>query len=450
MNLEELQDKTAHARRLGHSYLPEISFSDFPALLNHQKDKTEPYLIYIDKNDHRKELNYKDFCDQVYGVARFMQSHGLSHGDSIAAVSHNHWQTVIQYFAAWLLGLVVVPVNLEEDDPRIADILDDTNVELAFVQADYRKRMNSILESNNLKKLEVVVCDETTENYNTTDGELELPGEPLAESPALIVFTSGTMDDPKGVVLSQRNLLEEARSLGQWNRIDEETRMMGVLPVHHADEIILSLITSFFFGSSVVLNRRFRAGRFFSVIRQEEVHAASVDSNILQLLNDYYENGEETRPQTPTLAHIICSAGPLNLQLIEEFEERMNTRVIHGYGLSETSCGSCFIPLDLHEDAHKKWRSDFDYPSVGVDISVNQIEIHDPDGNALGENERGEIVIRGVNVMKGYYNNRQANEEVFKHGWLRSGDEGFFVQDGIGRNFFFITGKNGKSSSGMK
>jgi long-chain acyl-CoA synthetase len=442
MNLKELQEKIAHARGLGHSHLPEISVSDFPALLERQKYEKEPYLIYIDKNDNRKELNYKKFCEQVYGVARFMQSHGLSHGDSIATISYNHWQTAVQYFAAWLLGLVVVPVNLEEDDGRIANILDDTNVELAFVQADYRKRINSILESNNLKKLEVVVCDETTENYNTADGELKLPEESLAESPALIVFTSGTTDDLKGVVLSQRNLLEEARSIGQWNRIDESIRMMGFLPIHGVNGIVMALIMPFFFGGSVVLNQRFRADSFFPVIQQEKIHVTSVGPKILQLLNDYYKNEEEaTRPQTPTLRHIICTTGLLTMQLIEEFEERTGIRVIHGYGLYEATCGSCFVPLDLDEDAHKKWRSNFNFPSAGVDISVNQMEIHDQEGNVLGEKERGEIVIRGVNVMKGYYNNRQANEEAFRHGWFRSGDEGFFVQDDIGRNFFFIAGK---------
>jgi len=85
--------------------------------------------------------------------------------------------------------------------------------------------------------------------------------------------------------------------------------------------------------------------------------------------------------------------------------------------------------------------NDYGFPSIGVPVPANEMEIHDPDGNPLPEQERGEIVIRGVNVMMGYYNNREANEETFKHGWFRSGDEGFYVKDNQDRPFFFITGR---------
>jgi long-chain acyl-CoA synthetase len=442
MNLQQLQDKIDHARRLGHSDLPEISISDFPALINQYKQVETPCLIYIDEHDNRIELSYLDFCEEVFGVARFLQAHGLRRGDSIATISHNHWQTVIQYFAAWLLGLVVVPVNLDESDERIAYILDNGDVELAFVRAAYRKRIDAILERDDLKNIEVVICEETTGNFSKRTGELKLPQESLEESSALIIFTSGTTGDPKGVVLTQRNLLEDARSIGQWHHVDGSTRMMCVLPIHHVNGTVVTLITPFFFGGSAVLNQRFRVSRFFPIIQQEGVHIVSVVPTLLQFLTNYYVDGNGAeRPETPTLQHIICSAGPLTVQLMEEFEKKMGVQVIHGYGLSETTCESCFVPLDLNKAEHEKWRSSFGYPSIGVDISANQMEIHDQQGNALAENERGEIVIRGVNVMKEYYHNKQANEQAFKYGWFRSGDEGFFVRDDIGRKFFFITGR---------
>jgi long-chain acyl-CoA synthetase len=160
---------------------------------------------------------------------------------------------------------------------------------------------------------------------------------------------------------------------------------------------------------------------------------------LLPFLNSYYADKE--RPKTPSLRHVICGAGPLTVKVMETFEEELGVRVIHGYGLSETTCYSCFVPLDVDEEAHKKWRGEYGYPSIGVDIPANEMQIQDEDGRALGENERGEIVVRGVNVMKGYYNNKEANEEAFKHGWFRTGDEGFFIKDDIGRSFFFITGR---------
>ena len=84
---------------------------------------------------------------------------------------------------------------------------------------------------------------------------------------------------------------------------------------------------------------------------------------------------------------------------------------------------------------------DYGFPSIGVPIVANEMAIHDDSGRALAEMERGEIVIRGANVMKEYYQNPDANEKTFAHNWFRSGDEGFFKRDGAGREFFFITGR---------
>lgn len=440
MNFQKLQDKIEHARSLSHSHLPEISVADFPKLIAAYNDSKASYLTYIDEDDNKEEFTYREFCEKVYGVARFLQYHGLRHGDRIATISPNHWQTVIQYFAAWLLGLVVVPINLGEDDERIAYILENGNVELAFIRADYRKRIAGIFKENDvLKNIEPVICEESIDNFYKAEGDLNLEEDSLAESEALVVFTSGTTGAPKGVVLSQRNLLEDARSIKQWHKIDEQTHMMCVLPIHHVNGTVVTLITPFFAGASTVLNQRFRVSKYFPIIKEERVHIVSMVPTLLQFLNNYYK--EKERPETPTLRHVICGAGPLTVKVMENFEDRLGVRVIHGYGLSETTCYSCFVPLDVDEEEHKKWRSEYGYPSIGVDIPANEMGIHDEDGNSLDENERGEIVIRGMNVMMGYYNNKEANEKAFKYGWFRSGDEGFFIKDDIGRKFFFITGR---------
>lgn len=440
MDYKELQQKIDHARSLTHDALPELPFDDFRELLEKRMTESSTYLVYIDENDNRTEFTYRQFCEKVYGVARHLQNHGLRHGDRIATISHNHWQTVVQYFASWLLGLVVVPVNLGEDDERIAYILENAKVELAFIRKEYRGRISNIFSDNDaLKNIETILCEETVYNYWDKEGELKLEDASLAGSEALIVYTSGTTGPPKGVVLSQRNLLEDARSIADWHNIDSGTRMMCVLPIHHVNGTVVTLLTPFLAGGSAVLNQRFRVKAFFPTIRQEEVHIVSMVPTLLQYLNSHYaDNKYET---CDTLRHVICGAGPLTVKVAETFEERFGIRIIHGYGLSETTCYSCFLPLAIEEKEHRKWRSDFGYPSIGVPIPANEMEIHDPEGNAVGENERGEIVIRGVNVMLGYYNNKEANEKAFKHGWFRSGDEGFYVNDEQDQPYFFITGR---------
>lgn len=439
MDYEELQQKIDHARTLDNPPEP-LSNADFQELLQERADDERSFLTYIDKDDNRTELSYAEFYELVLNCARFLQNHGLSHGDRIATISHNHWHTVVHYFAAWLLGLVVVPVNLGEDDERISYILENGNVELAFVRTQYRERLRKILESyDNLKNIEWIVCEDSTDTFTREQGKLELPEDSLAECEALIVFTSGTTGAPKGVVLSQRNLLEDARSIAEWHNIDDDTRMMCVLPIHHVNGTVVTLITPFYAGGSTVLNQKFRTSRYFPLIAEEEVHIVSMVPTLLQFLNNYYEDRE--RPDTPTLRHVICGAGPLTIKVAETFEERLEVPIIHGYGLSETTCYSCFVPIDIDREEHKKWRSDYGYPSIGVPIPANEMAIHDEDGNELPENERGEIVIRGVNVMIEYYNNKEANEDTFQNGWFRSGDEGFYLKDDQGRKYFFITGR---------
>ncbi|MGD8427609.1 MAG: class I adenylate-forming enzyme family protein [Balneolaceae bacterium] len=439
MDFKMLREKIDHARSLTNK-LPDLPYGDFPELLQERAENERGFLTYIDENDQRIEFSYKTFYEKVVGCARFLQHKGLSHGDRIATVSHNHWHTVIHYFAAWLLGLVVVPVNLGEDDERIAYILKNGNVELAFVRTDYRERLRKILESyDNLKHIEWIVCEEDVANFTREEGELQLENNSLGESEALIVFTSGTTGAPKGVVLSQRNLLEDARSISDWHGIDDKTRMMCVLPIHHVNGTVVTLITPYYAAGSTVLNQRFHTKRYFPLIKQENIHIVSMVPTLLQFLNNYYEGRK--RPETPTLRHVICGAGPLTVKVAETFENRLGVPIIHGYGLSETTCYSCFVPVDINREEHNKWRSDFGYPSIGVPIPANEMAIHDEDGNALSEKERGEIVIRGVNVMIEYYNNKEANEETFRHGWFRSGDEGFYINDKDGKPYFFITGR---------
>ncbi|MEX0608358.1 MAG: class I adenylate-forming enzyme family protein [Balneolaceae bacterium] len=437
MEFSSLEEKIAHARKTS-TALPELKH-DFLSLLKRGMGSDKIFLIYYDAADNRKEISYRNFYAAVSDTARFYQSKGLKPGDKIATISHNHWHTVVQYFAAWFCGLVVVPVSLGEDDNRISYILKNAEVKLALVKDEYAERINSIIESSDhLNRIEVVVCDDNIECFSKSEGELK-EAVINSESEALIVFTSGTTGNPKGVVLTQRNLLEDARSISKWHNIDVQTRMMCVLPIHHVNGTVVTMITPFFAGGSSVLNQKFSPGKFFQIIWNEEVHIVSVVPTLLQYLNSYYE--EKKHPDAASLRHIICGAGPLTIKVAQTFEEKFSIPIIHGYGLSETTCYSCFVPANQPKKEHEKWMRNFGYPSIGVAIPANEMDIQTEDGKSVKEGDRGEIVIRGVNVMKGYFNNREANEYAFKNGWFRSGDEGFFQLDEQGNPYFFITGR---------
>lgn len=437
--LDSLEEKIRHARRVS-KVTPPFPFKDIRNLIFQRTENQGNYLIFYDDRGNRREFSYEKFCELVLKTASFLQKKGLSRGDRISTISHNHWHTVVHYFASWLLGLVVVPVNLGEDDSRIEYILRAGNVKLAFVRDQYKSRIQKILDSGReLEFVKPVYCGESSSAFTSDEKDLSLPDDFLPESEALIVFTSGTTGPPKAVVLTQKNLLEDARAIAGWHKIDSDTRMMCVLPIHHVNGTVVTLLTPFFAGGSVVLNQKFSTQYFFPVVEKEDVHIVSVVPTLLQYLSHYY--AERPKPKSGSLRHIICGAGPLTVRVAETFEESLGIRIIHGYGLSETTCYSCFVPCGLASEEHRKWRSEFGYPSIGIPLPVNEMAIHDTEGRMLSERERGEIVIRGVNVMKGYFNNREANLKAFKNGWFRSGDEGFYLRDEKGRAFFFITGR---------
>ena len=369
MHFESIENKIQHARSLSEP-ISDLE-TDIVKLLKKGIGNSDTFLIYRDSHGNRTELSYREFYDVVLDTARFYQAEELKVGDKIATISHNHWHTIVQYFAAWFCGLVVVPVNLSEDDQRIKYILKNAEVKLALVREDYVPRVNQIInQSTELSGIKIVECDDKTTSFSYENGVLTEPDFDL-ETEALIVFTSGTTGNPKGVVLSQRNLLEDARSISEWHKIDSETRMMCVLPIHHVNGTVVTLMTPFVVGGSVVLNEKFQIDQFFPVIEDEEIDIVSVVPTLLQYLNSFYEDKET--PMLNNFSHIICGAGPLTVNVAKNFEDRFGKRIIHGYGLSETTCYSCYLPLDISDKEHKKWMQDFGYPSIGVAITANEM-----------------------------------------------------------------------------
>lgn len=455
--LKELIDKARSVHGIPFSKL-ELSFTSIGELLfaRADADPDREWLVYYDEAGERSSFSRAEFTDRVNATARYLLEEGITKGSRVAVIAHNHWETVVQYFAAWLLGGTVVPINVGEDDERISYILENSGAALAFVRADYVGRVKELYEKNSgLKKTlkTIVGCGTITGREDAAfcheffdqilvdrmGAPRILPRIHLLDHECLIVYTSGTTGNPKGVLLTHGNLLADADGISAWHGIEEGSRMMCVLPIHHVNGTVVTLMTPLYAGAGVVLNRKFQTGTFFERAAAEKVGIVSVVPTLLAYL---CSAGVDTSAlDLSGFRHIICGAGPLTCELAERFEEQYRIPIIHGYGLSETTCYSCFLPVDQDRETRLRWLTAHGFPSIGVPIPQNEMAIHDEQGNALPPGERGEIVIRGHNVMPGYYNNRAANESAFTYGWFRSGDEGFYLEGEDGNDYFFITGR---------
>ena len=414
-------------------------------LMRHNDERygEKPWLIYYAEDGSRTNWSYAVFTDVSRRLARLMHERGIGAGSRVVIASHNHPDTVLAYFACWLLGACAVPLNMTEDDQRLAYIIGNCDASLVLCRSCYKDRVTVAMQGAALPLIEMDsdspdpslyaalrACEPL--DYPTADAD-------MLEQECLLVYTSGTTGNPKGVVLVQRNLFADGQDITNWHGITPDTRMMCVLPVHHVNGTIVTHVTPFIAGSSVVLHRKFSPRTFFATIVNEQVGVVSVVPTLLAFLLE--ADADAAGALEAGFRHIICGAGPLTCELADRFEAAYGIRVLHGYGLSETTCYSCFLPVDLSDEEHRHWMQDYGFPSIGVAIPCNEMAIHDATGKEVADGERGEIVIRGRNVMRGYDKNDKANAEAFAFGWFRSGDEGFRIADEHGRHFYFITGR---------
>jgi len=404
------------------------------------------WLTFYSDQGKASSYTYGEFANATRRTAGFMSGGlDLKRGDRIATLMTNDPRTVLIYFGAWLLGVTVAPINCGEDDDRVAYIIENSQAKALFAADSQLNRVDAL--RNVLPSLPQCIATGDLERagYLRFDSEIETaaPLDPLPQlSPdteCLIVYTSGTTGAPKGVVLEQYNLLADADSIASWHRFGPDDRAMCVLPIHHVNGTVVTLITPFYSGGSVVLNSRFRVQTFWQTLANEKCTWCSVVPTVLAFLS---ERGEDiSKYDLASFRHIICGAGPLTVEVARRFDEAFGVRVVHGYGLSETTCYSCFLPIDLSPEQYAHWMFECGFPSIGCPVPANEMAIQDTNGQPQPPGVRGEIVIRGHNVMKWYYQRPDANRDAFTHGWFRSGDEGFYRIGEDGLSYYFITGR---------
>lgn len=419
---------------------PHLSWGDVMRVRS-EAQTDSVWMIYAGVTG-RKTFTYHDFIESARRLATLLQNEGVERGGRVAIADHNHPDTILAYFACWLLGACAVPLNMSEDDARLTYILTDSHPRCILCRSEYLVRVSALAPSSSTL-LEVDSDADSSAHQNRLAAlkphPFPSPDTDMRFDDCLVVYTSGTTGSPKGVVLIQQNLFADGFDIAAWHGIDESTRMMCVLPCHHVNGTIVTHVAPFLVGASVVLNRKFSATQFFDTIRNEGVHIVSVVPTLLAFLLEAHADAQGAIEGG--LRHIICGAGPLTCDLATRFEEHYHIPIIHGYGLSETTCYTCFLPSTLSWDLHRTWMSEHGYPSIGVPLPCNEMAIHTNDGQEVSAGTRGEIVSRGPNVMKEYYGNEKATNEAFAHGWFRSGDEGFMQLDDEGQRYFFITGR---------
>jgi acyl-CoA synthetase (AMP-forming)/AMP-acid ligase II len=359
-------------------------------------------------------LSYKQLRDQVDAVAGALTAAGVGRGDRIAMALPNGLAAVVAFLGASVAG-TAAPLNPAYKEDEFRFYLEDTSAKVLLVPPDGGEDARRAAGD----RVKVIAIDPTESgDVRLEDFTPRHANAPGLDDVALILHTSGSTGRPKRVPLSHRNLTISAGNVARTYALGPEDVSLCVMPLFHVHGLVASTLATFATGGTLVVPAKFNPLSFWRVAKAHAVTWYSAVPTIHQLLVARAGSG---RPEGVDRLRFIrsCSAS-LAPQLMSNLEAAFGAPVLEAYGMTEAAHQMASNPLP--PDARKPG-------SVGKGTGV-EVSIMDAAGRHLAKGDRGEVVIRGPNVTRGYENNPEANASSFTDGWFRTGDQGFLDADG--------------------
>jgi long-chain acyl-CoA synthetase len=389
------------------------------------KDKT--FIFWKDTT-----ISYSQLDELTNKVANFLYNLGIRKGDKVSVYLPNMPEYVYLYLGIPKIGAVIGPVNALFKPREVKFVVGHSEAKAIVTIPKLMDLVNQIKgDLPDLKHI-IVIGDPTegTLNYAELMEKASAEAPPQVsidenEDPAAILYTSGTTGFPKGVLQTHFNIRRNAEMIRDFMEISEDFRFMLILPLFHCNAQIVTIMAPLIIGASSILTPGFSAQTHWETVAKYRASTFSCVPTVLSiLLRMPHENLDIS-----SLEFVVCGAAPLPVEVFKAFEETFNCTVIEGYGLTEGTCASSVNPFPTETEDRRK------VGSIGIPLPGNEMKIVDDDGNDVPPNTKGEIVIKGDNIMKEYFKNPEANAETLKDGWLFTGDIGLMDDDG----FFYIT-----------
>ncbi|GAA1365515.1 acyl--CoA ligase [Arthrobacter rhombi] len=401
------------------------SWVNFHRLLDERSTSVEECLLWYDESRGEEcRWNHREWAGDVVTSASLLAEAGVRQGSTVTMLAANRPETLLTAFAAWSLGACFMPLDprdTPEHHQRISQDID--NLWIVHVGTGHTSLPGRAVKMPDYARLRRLQSSRSYVEATSLD------------VPALRMHTSGTSGPPKPILISMRALLTNSDAMHQAFGWTPRTRALTVLPISHANGLIISSFLPWYIGASSVLLDRFRRGSFWATAARLRATTCSLVPTILEyLLSD---NGRVREMPCPLhLAEVFSGSGPLRAAAAEEFEDLFGIPVRQLYGLSETTAVLTTTPKRPAGGTPSDFR-----PSIGVPVPHGMVEVIDASGNPCAEGERGEIVARGAMLMDGYAKNAEATAEAFAEGWFHTGDRGYWVSDDAAERWFFLEGR---------
>lgn len=370
----------------------------------------------------RRSYTYRQLNEQVDRVANALHGLGVGRGDRVALYLPNIPEFAVAYLAAQKVGAVAVSLNSMLKTGEVQYIVNDSGSLVMFTTADLypnlaRDEMPSlkhviIAEGDSRGELALDdVAARSASRFKATDMD--------RDEPAAILYTSGTTGFPKGATLTHGNVVSNIYATNHYSGMTPDDRLVLFLPLFHCFGQNFIMNSAFNACATVVMHRRFDLESVLDSVRRDQVTMFfAVPTIYIYLLNTAVSPHEWS-----SLRYCFTAAATMPKEIARAWQERFGLVIQEGYGLTESSPMASYN----HHLRHK-------FGSVGTPVENVEMKIFDEEDNELGPGEWGEIVIRGPNVMKGYWGRQEDTARALRGGWLHSGDIGMTDDEG----YFFI------------
>jgi long-chain acyl-CoA synthetase len=384
-----------------------------------------PRATYAVAPETGRTLTFGGLRDAALELASLLDARGVEQGGKVALYMGNGLATLRLFVCIMYAGRTVVPLNLLAQASQLEYVLDHCDAALVFVAPDLFERVQAAA-AKSARRIDILPCDVDDGALPASGRSRALPAV-AAEDEALMMYTSGTTGQPKGVVLTHGNVIAAGTFVTDAHALGPSDRVLGTLPLYHINGQIVQATATLVHGGSLVMPHRFSASAFW---RLADEHRCTW-INVVPTIISYLLAGPDPRAEGVDLSCIrFCrsASAPLPPEHHRAFEAKFGIGVIETMGLTETAAPCFTNPLD---PARRK------VGSPGRAFG-NEAKVIDAEGRAAAAGTAGEIMIRGPNVMKGYYKAPEATARALEpDGWLHTGDLGYMDAEG----FVFVTGR---------
>ncbi|MFQ5696928.1 MAG: long-chain fatty acid--CoA ligase [Myxococcota bacterium] len=367
---------------------------------------------------HETVLCYRDLDRAARGVASGLRARGVSAGDQVALMVPNVPEFTIAYFGILYAGATVVPLNVLLSAPEVEYHVRDSASRLLIAHPLFSAPASQGAERAGV---EVIWAGGETEPNLSALAEgpaIDAIAATSADDTAVILYTSGTTGKPKGAELTHANLLINCSLVvPKLLPLGPDDVALATLPLFHSFGQTCIQNTAISLGATFTLLPRFTPQEALEIMERDSVTLfAGVPTMYFALLHHEGDHHYDLS----SLKYCLTGGAAMPVEVMKSFEARYPVQILEGYGLSETSPVASFNMLDRPRRA-----GSIGYPVWGV-----QLRIVDENDQPVPDGERGEICIRGHNVMKGYWQRPDATKEALRNGWFHSGDIGIRDPDG--------------------